>query len=372
MKNSVVKYSSLLFLSALVACKDKSAFTLSGTISHPDKVKKVYLLQADSTQISVVDSTSLSEDGQFKFQHQAPYANLFKLRAGGVTFDLIAKNGDDVTFKTDLQDQKHEYVITGSDESDKIKQFNALSNVYIDKNAKLAEEYEAKAQQNGNKDSLINYYQPIFKKNMNDYGTAVWKFVNDNKNSLAGFYAALSLDQNQYESQLVQYADDIKGEFKDNLSVQKFKQQMAAVKPVSVGQKAPEFTVGGVDGKPVKLSDYKGKYVMIDFWASWCMPCRQENPNVVKLYNQYKDKGLNILGISLDEKKANWQQAITADKLTWQHASDLKNFEGPTERLYHIEAIPSNFIIDPQGKIIAKNVTGADLESFLKKTFPKS
>ena len=110
---------------------------------------------------------------------------------------------------------------------------------------------------------------------------------------------------------------------------------------------------------------------MLDFWASWCMPCRQENPNVVKQYAIYHAKGLNILGISLDQDKSKWQQAITADNLTWTHASDLKNFEGPTEQLYHIQAIPSNFIIDPNGIIVAKNVRGADLEEFLNKTFNK-
>ncbi len=147
---------------------------------------------------------------------------------------------------------------------------------------------------------------------------------------------------------------------------------MALIKPVSIGHPAPEFTTTGIDGKPVKLSDYKGKYVMIDFWASWCAPCRQENPNVVKQYAIYKPLGLNILGISLDQDKGKWVQAVQADGLIWNHASDLKNFEGPTERLYHIEAIPSNFIIDPQGIIVAKNITGGDLEEFLNRTFNKS
>ena len=108
---------------------------------------------------------------------------------------------------------------------------------------------------------------------------------------------------------------------------------------------------------------------MIDFWASWCQPCRQENPNVVKQYNAFKGKGFNILGVSLDKDKAPWQKAISDDKLAWAHGSDLNGFEGPTERLYHIEAIPSNFIIDPHGNIVAKNITGADLEAFLNKTF---
>ena len=171
---------------------------------------------------------------------------------------------------------------------------------------------------------------------------------------------------------MVAYADSIKDSFKDNPGVQHFIRQMMLVKPTSIGHKAPDFTIAGIDGKPINLADYKGKYVMLDFWASWCGPCRAENPNVVKQYSAYKGKGFNILGISLDVEKKDWQQAIKADKLTWAHGSDLKRFEGPTETLYHIEAIPSNFIIDPQGVIVAKNITGSALEEFLNKTFSKS
>ena len=181
-----------------------------------------------------------------------------------------------------------------------------------------------------------------------------------------------SVDQIKYETQLVAYADAIRDNFKDNPAVQRFERTMDDVKPISVGHKAPDFTTGGLDGKPVSLADYKGKYVLIDFWASWCGPCRQENPNVVRLYNLYKNKGLNILGISLDVDKNAWQQAIGQDKLAWNHASDLKRFDGPTETLYHIQAIPANFLIDPQGNIVAKNIMGADLEEFLNKTFNKT
>jgi peroxiredoxin len=366
-------YSIILLSALLFSCKDKSVFTISGTITNPGSLKKVYLLEADSTQISVVDSTNLSDQGKFQFKHPAPYANLFKLRIATTIFDMVAKNGDEIDFNTNLTDSSHAYRVTGSDESEKIREFNKIGNFYGDKSSKISQEYQDKVQAAGKEsDSLIKIYMPIFQKNMADYSNAVLKFINDNKNSLASFYAASSLDQAKYEQQEIAYADAIKDNFKDNPEVQKFIRQMNTLKPVSIGHAAPDFTIAGIDGKPVKLSDYKGKYVMLDFWASWCAPCRAENPNVVKQYAIYHPQGLDILGISLDQDKSKWQQAIAADKLSWTHASDLKNFEGPTENLYHIMAIPSNFIIDPKGIIVAKNVTGPDLEEFLNKTFSKS
>lgn len=354
------------------SCSHDNEFIISGTVKNTGTVKAVYLLAADSTQISVVDSTTLSQDGTFKFKRSGSYANLYKLRVGTNIFDLIAKNGDDITFSTDLNDSLHNYTIDGSQESQKIQEYNKISNYYIDKNTRIVNEYQAKAQALGKEsDSLLKVYRPLFMQTMQDESAATLKFVNENKTSLAAFYAATSLDPDKYEPQLIAYADAIKGQFPGNPAVKQFEKQMDAVKPVSIGQPAPDFSTVSIDNKPVKLSDYKGKYVMLDFWASWCGPCRQENPNVVKQYAAFHSKGLNILGLSLDTSKTNWQQAITADKITWAQASDMKNFEGPTERLYHIEAIPSNFIIDPKGIIIAKNLRGEALEDFLNKTFNK-
>lgn len=361
-----VFFSAALFLAS---CKDGDTFTVSGTVKNPGKTGKVYLLAADSAGVIPVDSVML-DGGNFKFKHSTPFANLFKLSINGNIFDIVAKNGENITLTTDLNDPAHVYDVTGSETSEQIKEFNRISNYYGDKNSKLTDEYRAKSDSIGHEsDSLLKIYMPVFQKNIDDNSQEVLKFVEKNKHSLAGFYAATSLDQFKYEQQLVAFADAIKGEFKDNPSVRAFIRQMDAVKPVSVGHKAPEFTMTSIDGKQVKLSDYKGKYVMLDFWASWCAPCRRENPNVVKQYAKFHPKGFNILGISLDEQKSAWQGAIKSDNLSWTHVSEMQRFEGPTERLYQVSAIPSNYIIDPNGNIAAKNITGADLEAFLNKTF---
>ncbi|MDR0543071.1 MAG: TlpA family protein disulfide reductase, partial [Dysgonamonadaceae bacterium] len=133
----------------------------------------------------------------------------------------------------------------------------------------------------------------------------------------------------------------------------------------SIDSKAPDFTQNNVSGEPVKLSDFKGKYVLIDFWASWCGPCRQENPNVVRAYNAYKDKNFTILGVSLDENRYAWQNAIQKDGLTWTHVSDLKGWRNAVAALFGVKSIPQNFLIDPNGIIIEKNLRGEALQQTL-------
>lgn len=361
--NKLISYALAVLL--LAACKNKNEFSISGKIENAGDVKKVLLYESDQ----VIDSAFLNESKAFKFRRISPEPNFYTLAIGEKNFLVIAKNGDEIEFETNLADTTNTYEIEGSEESEKVREFNKLSNDYGKIYQQIQQEYGRLMTANPQaKDSIYNALMPRFQKNMDDYSKAAIKFAGENKDNLAGFYAIGTLDPAQHEQELISYAEDIKSTFKNNKPVQDFVARMMEIKTVSVGQPAPAFELPTPEGKMVKLADYKGKYLLLDFWASWCGPCREENPNIVNQYASFKNKGFDILGISLDDNKKDWIKAIQDDKLTWTHVSELKRWDAAVASQYKVEGIPASFILDPAGKIIAKNLRGPELKDFLNKT----
>ncbi|MBX2962806.1 MAG: TlpA family protein disulfide reductase [Cyclobacteriaceae bacterium] len=174
------------------------------------------------------------------------------------------------------------------------------------------------------------------------------------------------LDKDAYFDAYVVTADKLKKEWPDYTHAKDFVEMVDKMKTLAVGQLAPEISLPDPDGKVVPLSSMRGKYVLVDFWAKWCGPCRKENPNIVRAYNAYKDKGFTVYGVSLDRSKEDWLQGIREDGLTWTHVSDLKFWQSEAAKTYNINAIPFSLLLDPNGVIIAKNLRGQALDDKLE------
>ncbi|SKB42095.1 peroxiredoxin family protein [Daejeonella lutea] len=347
------------------SCKNSNELNISGKVENPGEVKKILLYEADS----LVDSAFLNEDSEFKFRRVAPDPNFYTLVIGEKNFLVIGKNGEEIELNTNYSDTTNTYTIKGSDESAKVQEVNMMQSDFGKIYQKLQAEYAAKVSADTSKrDSIYKVIMPEFQANMDKYAETVLKFVEENKDNLAAFYAAGTIDQNKYEQQLIKYAEEIKPKFPKNKAVTMFVKKMEGIKTVSVGQMAPDFALNNPEGIPIKLSEYKGKYVLLDFWASWCGPCREENPNIVKQHQAFAAKGFDVLGVSLDDDKGDWMRAIRYDNLRWNHVSDLKRWDSEIAALYKVEGIPASFMIDRTGKIVAKNLRGPELEKFLSET----
>ncbi|HEX8376282.1 MAG TPA: TlpA disulfide reductase family protein [Pedobacter sp.] len=355
----------LLLITVLTACKKSDEFTIDGQLENFGSLKKVAIYKADK----LLDSAILNADGKFKFHVASPDVDFYYIAAEQKTYPLIAQNGDELEFKADYANEAGEFELSGSDNAERLKEFNKISSRYGKVYLDIQKEYQDKVSRDPSiKESLEATLIPRFEKNMDDFAKETIQFSEKNKDNLAGFYAISSLDQTKYEPQLLAYANSIRGKFANTKAVQEFLTKMDKLNSLSVGKVAPDFEMASVDGKSLKLSQFRGQYVLLDFWASWCGPCREENPNVVKQYNAFKNKGFTVLGVSLDNNRDLWLKAIKDDNLTWNHVSELKQWDSNIVKQYSIEGIPMSFLLDKEGKIIGKNLHGQQLEEILTRT----
>jgi len=371
MKNIIKSVATILIAlisNALLA--QTTNFSLLGKVNKLPATAKAYLVYTDAKGMHI-DST-LIKDGRFNF------ADTIRQRPQNATI-VISKNGtgiytfprnylqlflDSATITLSSPDSLENANITaGKVNADNqrlkialapvIAEMNVLRNNYINDSRAKSQPKDFKEVFNKANDSLHRVEGKI---NLN--------FVKSNPNSMVSLYALQAYagpipDVHEIEPFFNQLSESVKS---SDIGIG-YADLIKKIKSTTVGAVAPDFTQSDTLGNAVSLHNFKGKYVLVDFWASWCVPCRKENPDLLKAFNEFKDKGFTVIGVSLDQpgKKDSWMKAIHADHLTWTQVSDLKFWKNEVAQLYAVKAIPQNFLISPDGKIVAVNLKGDDL-----------
>lgn len=365
---------SLLIASLFVGCSNteseqiKTDTVIKGTIDNY-RGGNVVLQKLGMQSAEVIDTLSVSEQGTFTYYADIQEPSFYRLVLGGNNnfFNFILQPKDELSVSADGNNMSSTYEVSGSAENERMEELNQILSKAYSKMESLKKEIQ-QAQMSGN----VQQYQAAvteqnkFTMQMQQQMEA---FINQNPASLASFAALQNLDPNQQFDLYKKVASGLKEVAPNSPFYQSLQQQVDNMAKLAIGAVAPEIELPNPEGETVPLSSLRGKVVLIDFWASWCKPCRMENPNVVRMYRKYKDKGFEIYGVSLDKNKNAWVQAIQQDNLTWTHVSDLQFWNSRAAKKYNVSGIPKTFLIDAEGKIIGKDLRGPSLEKKLEEIF---
>lgn len=378
-------------LPVMAFAQTSDTFTINGklgTTGAPAKVYLIYQLGANN----VVDSANVA-NGAFSFTGSLlnPVNATLALDYKGIGLAKYvqlnyadggpSKTADDLnlflekgTITINSKDSISKAQITGSPLNDDNKKLTSQLAVINKKAQALMTEARAATPEQQKAPDFQSRMQARYKNIQAEQKAALKNFITNNPNSYLSLLAINSVggpapDPNEIEPLF----NGLSQSLKDTEAGKNLKHGIDGLKVTAIGALAPDFIQNDINGAPVKLSSFRGKYVLLDFWASWCGPCRQENPNVVRNYNKYKAKNFTVVGVSLDkpEGKSAWLDAIKNDGLDWTQVSDLKFWNNAAAALYQVSSIPQNYLIDPNGKIIAKNLRGEDLDAKLQELFGK-